>query len=192
MKKVTLIGDSIRMHYQQAVIESLADVAEVWAPEVNSKSSTDILANLDEWVLTQPADVIHVNCGLHDLKREFDAGAPAIPQADYEANIRQILTRIQAGTSAILIWAATTPVNTEWHRKTKPFDRLDADVIAYNAAAAGIATELGLPVNDMYALVDAVGRDSWLSPDGVHFTDPARIEMGKAVAAFLRRYVTDA
>ena len=72
-------------------------------------------------------------------------------------------------TRSRIIWAATTPVNPQWHEQNKGFVRLEADVDAYNEAAATVATELGLEIDDLFGAVEATGRDSLLGPDGVHF-----------------------
>ena len=48
MKRIVLIGDSIRMGYQEKVHEQLADWADVWAPEENGGDSEKVLAHLDE------------------------------------------------------------------------------------------------------------------------------------------------
>ena len=79
MKTIVLIGDSIRMGYQEKVREQLADWAYVWVPEENGGTSENILAHLDKWVLSRRADVVHINCGLHDIKKEFDQDTASFP-----------------------------------------------------------------------------------------------------------------
>ncbi len=96
MKTILLIGDSIRMGYQEKVRQQLADWAYVQAPEKNGGTSENILAHLDQWVLSRRADVVHINCGLHDIKREFDQDTTAVPLSVYTANVRSILTRLLA------------------------------------------------------------------------------------------------
>jgi lysophospholipase L1-like esterase len=80
-------------------------------------------------------------------------------------------------------------VNEVWHHARKPFDRFEADVRAYNAVAVGVARELGVPVNDLFARVMEAGRDPWLLPDGVHFTDAGYRRLGQAVAAKIARHL---
>ena len=139
MKKIVLVGDSIRMGYEETVCAQLEGWADVWGPEQNGGTSENVLAHLDEWVITRPPDVLHINCGLHDLKKEFGQDVAAVPLNAYTDNLRTIMTRVKAETDAIVVWALTTPVNQEWHHKNKGFDRFEADVAAYNAAAAEIA-----------------------------------------------------
>ena len=57
MKKVILVGDSIRMGYQASVVKELEGVAEVWGPEQNGGNSANILAHLDEWVIAKDAAI---------------------------------------------------------------------------------------------------------------------------------------
>lgn len=127
MGKVVLIGDSIRMGYEPFVREGLAGVAEVLGPAENCAASGDVLARLDEWALARGADVVHVNCGLHDIRRERGAHGPATPLGEYRANVEAILRRL-AGSGARVVWATTTPVIEERHNAVKEFDRLSADV----------------------------------------------------------------
>ena len=187
MKSIILIGDSIRMGYQATVCARLNGLAEVYAPEDNGGTSANILAHLDEWVIGRQPDVVHINCGLHDIKREFGQDVCAVPLAAYRRNVRSILTRLQGETEAVLIWALTTCVNQEWHHENKSFDRFADDVVAYNAAATEVCRELGIIINDLYAVVVTAGPDYILSEDGVHFKCEGDVLLGERVAECLRK-----
>jgi len=186
MKKIILIGDSIRMGYQQTVQDELTGLAEVSWPEMNGFDSLNVLAKLDDWVIARKPDIVHVNAGLHDLKKNRETGQLQVPLEDYARNVEQILRTLQAQTNLRIVWATTTPVNQEWHRERKPFDRCEADVTAYNRCAAGICRRLGVPVNDLYTLLGNLGPDNYLLPDGVHFTDQGYQLLGREVARVLR------
>ena len=69
--KVILIGDSIRMGYQEVVWHELSDIADVWAPMENGGNSENVLNHMETWVLSRTPDIVHLNCGLHDIKKEF-------------------------------------------------------------------------------------------------------------------------
>ena len=185
MMTVTLIGDSIRMGYEDIVRRHLAGRADVRGPAENGGTSQNVLAHLDDWVLSLNPDVVHVNCGLHDLRREFGQAESAIPLKQYVTNVRTIITRLRSETRATVVWASTTPVNEEWHHRNKPFDRLEADVVAYNSAAGQVARDLGVPVNDLFAVVQQAGRDALLQPDGVHFTAAGYQLIGERVSRFI-------
>jgi lysophospholipase L1-like esterase len=186
VKQVILIGDSIRMGYQPIVQHALAGQADVWAPQENGGTSANVLAHLDEWVLSRNPDIVHLNCGLHDLKTEFDAGTTTVPLNKYRANLEAIFTRIKERTTTKLIWASTTPVNERWHHANKTFDRFEADVRAYNAAAIQIAGRLDVQIDDLYAVVKDAGRDDYLAQDGVHFSPEGYLLLGTAVADYIR------
>ena len=190
MQQLILIGDSIRMGYQADVIRELSGLADVWAPTQNGGNSENILQHLDEWIISRSPDVVHINCGLHDLRKDFDTGEPAISINQYESNLRALLERILAETNCTVIWAMTTPVNEIWHHERKGFDRLEADVGAYNAIACKVADDLDIPINDLFGVITDAGRDSYLTPDGVHFTPEGSALLGKAVAEFVKPYLT--
>ena len=179
--KVVLVGDSIRIGYEPFVRRALAGVAEVWAPEQNGGNSRNVIEHLDEWVLDQQPDVLHLNCGLHDLKREPGASGPAIALEDYATNLRALFRRL-AHARIPTIWATSTPVNETWHARGT-LHRLEEDVIAYNRISAGVAEQFGLSVNDLYCLVTSRGRDLLLSQDGRHFVPDGYALLGEAVAA---------
>jgi lysophospholipase L1-like esterase len=177
------------MHYQDTVMQELAGVADVWAPDENGEKSTKVLSHLEEWVISRNPDIVHINCGLHDLKRKTVSHEPAVPPERYKANVRKILEQSMAKTDSRIIWAMTTPVNEDWHHENKGFERLESDVLDYNAAALEIAGELGVAVNDLHGVIMKAGRDSYLKPDGVHFTDEGSQLLGQSVAAFLKSYL---
>ena len=68
MPKVVLIGDSIRMGYAPLVAKLLDGKATVISQSVNGEDSGNVLRHLDEWVIEEKPDVVHINAGLHDLK----------------------------------------------------------------------------------------------------------------------------
>src|SRR5271167_2117354 len=69
LPRVVLVGDSIRLGYAPRVAQRLSGKAVVISPAENGGDSANVLAHLDEWVLRQKPNVVHLNCGLHDLKR---------------------------------------------------------------------------------------------------------------------------
>ena len=186
---VVLIGDSIRMGYQDHVISQLEGRAEVWVPKENGGDSRNVLVHLDQWVFSRQPDLVHVNCGLHDLKRAFGA-ASEVPLDEYERNVRQILQRLQRELG-VVVWATTTPVDETWHHQNKGFDRLEADVEAYNAAARAVAVDLGVPIDDLFAVVEREGKARLLTQDGVHFTEEGSRLLGSAVAECIWGHFSD-
>jgi lysophospholipase L1-like esterase len=189
MVEVILIGDSIRHGYQGIVARELAGEADVWGPTENGGTSANVLAHLDDWVIRRNPAIVHLNCGLHDLRRERAGGEQAVAPDRYLQNVTRIFERIRRETDAALIWASTTPVNEQRHAQTKPFDRYEADVAAYNRAANDVAERMAVPVNDLFEVVMRAGRDHLLSPDGVHFTEDGSTLLGREVAAAIRGHL---
>jgi hypothetical protein len=57
--KVWLIGDSIRMYYQNEVVEQLGEEYEVFAPKENCRFSSYVLNSLRFWLATSPVLVLY-------------------------------------------------------------------------------------------------------------------------------------
>ena len=187
MVKVILLGDSIRMGYQPVVARKLGKSAEVWGPQENVRDSSRLLANLEEWALERDPDVIHFNCGMHDLK--FQDGAYQVPIEEYVRNLKTIVTRLREETEARLIWASTTPVDDEVHRRRDPgYSRTDADAVRYNKAALSIMQKAGVEVNDLYEVIQHAGVVECVSrEDGVHVNDTGKELLADAVARAIGR-----
>lgn len=189
MRNVILIGDSIRGQYQPFVTENLRGMADVSSPAPGG-TSRNVLAHLDQWAPNCPADVIHLNCGLHDVARFAEQNLQVqIPFAEYVANMRAIFTTITEQCRATLIWARTTPVIAEFHNLTKDRWRLNADIANYNAAADALAHEFGLPIHDLHSIVMSSGPRNMLTEDGVHYNDAGAEMLGAAVTRYLWRYL---
>ena len=73
LPKVVLVGDSIRMGYAPLVAKRLDGKAIVVSAKPNGEDSSNVLRNLDEWVIKEHPDIVHINAGLHDLKLRTEA-----------------------------------------------------------------------------------------------------------------------
>jgi lysophospholipase L1-like esterase len=189
-KRVLLLGDSIRLHYQPYVAKELADVAEVLGPAENCQDSGTLLQNLTRWALERAPDVVHVNCGLHDIR--YDAGAVERVNGPerYTQNVAAILERLVAIPNVRVMWATCTPINEIWHNSAKPVRRYEKDVDFYNQLARKVAMDLEVAIDDLHQLVQSAGRDSLLKPDGGHFLESGYELLGCAVATALRPLVS--
>ena len=124
------------------------------------------------------------------MKRVFGAESE-VPLAEYERNVRQILQRLQRELNGAVVWATTTPVDEDWHHQNKGFDRLEADVEAYNAAACAVALDLRVPIDDLFVVVQREGKARLLTQDGVHFTAEGSQLLGRVVAECICGYLSD-
>ena len=157
LPRVLLVGDSICQGYQGKVVAKLDGKANVtyWASSycVTSPGYLRLLAfYLDE----AEYDVVHFNNGLHSCET---------PVADYEKSYRAALQLIKKKQpKAKLVWASSTPLNTENAAMAEK-------VAALNAAARRAAESVGDVVeNDLYALANPLDRKAyWV--DTHHYTD---------------------
>jgi dienelactone hydrolase/lysophospholipase L1-like esterase len=189
--RVVLIGDSIRLGYAPGVATRLEGKALVISPTENGGDSANVLAHLDEWIIRHKPDVVHLNCGLHDLKRSRTDGHHQVELDRYSENLRRIVARIRARTDAALVFADTTPILDERHaRRGADFDRTQADVRRYNTAAVAVMRELGVPVHDLHWVVEQGGPETMLGPDGTHYTPAGSDRLAEAVADCALRQVT--
>jgi dienelactone hydrolase/lysophospholipase L1-like esterase len=188
LPKVVLLGDSIRLGYAPLVKEQLKGEAQVISPEPNGEDSGRLLQNLDEWVIRQDPDVVHLNAGLHDLRLLKQTGRHQVEQERYEANLQEIIGRLRNETKASLIFASTTPILDSRHaRRGLDYDRYEADVVRYNQVAVGVMRSLQVPINDLHWLVEQQGTEAIMLNDGTHFTVEGYEKLAAAVADSVRR-----
>jgi len=185
MVKVLVIGDSISMGYTPVLQKELAGEAEVEHNPENGGDTARILANIDAWIAAVRPNLICLNSGLHDIKRDRATGKNQVPLDAYKRNLRAILRKIRPARSPV-IWISTTPVIEERHRVSRDFDRFNADIDAYNAAARAIADKADIPVIELHDVAVGLRLETMLEKDGVHFTDEGYEQLGGVLAAGLR------
>lgn len=178
----TIIGDSIAMAYGPLVKELLAGQVEVWPPEENAGTSENVLAHLDEWVLGRPANLVHLNCGLHDLAIDEGRQHRRVDVDRYTANLARIFSHIRDGSPARLVWATITPVIDE--RQEGVTACREADVLRYNAAALQVAHDL--PINDLHQAIIQGGPEECICEDGMHVTPRGNALLAEAVGSSIR------
>ena len=187
--KTALIGDSIRMGYAPFVTELLPDV-DFFQPEANGGDSRNLLAHFDEWFVVPKADLIHVNCGLHDLRYLREKERHQVELDEYRENLAMLVDRVLALEGSRLAWATITPVIDEYTcAPDRDFWRHNSDVDAYNAAALEVMLEKDVPVDDLYAAIEKTGRRTIIGPDGCHMPESGRKAVAEVVAAFLKDFM---
>ena len=182
---VILLGDSIRINYQETAAEALQGEATVWSPQENCKHTLYTLQNLEKWVSGRKPAVVHINVGLHDMFLANKNKQPRHTLEFYEANLRNIFAQLKHLTNAQVIFALTTPVDEARQAVSKGYGRVvrrSDDVIRYNEAARRVALAAGARVNDLHALTVQAGSDEILREDGIHLSDKGCTLLGKAVA----------
>ncbi|MGC9455595.1 MAG: SGNH/GDSL hydrolase family protein [Phycisphaerae bacterium] len=188
--KVLIVGDSISMGYTPHAAAAAADVLDLVRHDGNGGDSSNVLAHLGEWLETfQDAGLVHVNCGLHDIKRSRPGGDYQVPIEKYRENLRAIADMLTSAGRSV-VWATTTPVIDSRHAaRGADFDRYQQDVTAYNNVAKDVMSQAGAGIDDLHAVVVSEGVESCVGPDGVHMTDAGYRLLGRAVADACRRAV---
>ena len=187
MKKILLIGDSIRMGYCGFVKELLADTAEVFFPEDNCKFSQNVFVHLTGWkdLAGDPAtvDVVHWNCGHWDMARWRGDDKPLNDPDAYAAMLRRIVEHMRKlMPRARIVFALTTPI----HPDAAPLAnyRTNDDVRRYNAVARAVMDELGVPVNDLFSVLEDAPPS--LYTDACHLTEAGYRQLADKVASTIR------
>jgi len=184
-----LIGDSIRLGYAPLVTERLHGRALLVSDAENGGDSANVLRNLDDWVIREQPDLVHVNCGLHDLKRNRD-GSYQVGLDHYVAHLGEIVARIRANSDATVVFATTTPILDDRHAgRGAGFDRLEADVRRYNAAAIEVMAGARVPVHDLHWIVEQNEPEQLLDTDGTHYTPAGYERLAEAVVDCTRRHL---
>jgi lysophospholipase L1-like esterase len=197
--KVYVVGDSISIQYGPYLQRYLAGKMEY----ARKEGEEEALLNLDRpqganggdsgmvrsFLAAKAAsggidaDLLLVNCGLHDIKTDPDTGAKQVPIDAYAENLRAIID-VCAAMKPRLVWIRTTPCDEAVHNRAgMSFHRFSADGDAYNRVADRVMAESGVPVIDLYAFTRSLGSDIYC--DHVHFHDHIREKQAAFIAGWL-------
>lgn len=191
MKNVLLIGDSIRIGYQERVRELLGPDVTVFAPKENCGFTKQALWGLFGYMgqFGMPhIDVAQFNTGSWDLHRCTRDGNRFTDIDEYAYTIRRLGHELQYYCDKV-IFATTTPCGKQFDELASanpepllhvterfwetflgaPAAIWNADVIAYNARAVAEMDKLGIEVNDFYTPI-MEDTDRYISKDGDHLT----------------------
>ncbi len=175
MKKVILLGDSIRLvGYGEVVAEMLAkNGCDVWQPDDNSRFCQFTLRQIfDHAAKIQDSDVVHFNCGAWDICELFGDG-PFTDMETYVRTMRRIVKVLKKLGVKQIIFATTTPVRPEsTHNRNEV-------VRNYNEVIVPILQAEGCRINDLYALV-APDIERFIRDDTIHLSDEGTALCAKA------------
>lgn len=177
MKKLYLIGDSIRMGYCEYVKIALKGKADVYWNEGNARFAEYVLYSIGDWEhkqkIGEDTACVHWNAGLHDVIRTMDED-PLTPTEIYGYYIDRICQRLKKYyPNAVQIFATSTPVQEELYDYW--FSRKNSDIDAINAEAVKIVKKYGIEVNDLNALLKNQPKEFY--SDKTHFHTPAAREI---------------
>ena len=177
MKKVILLGDSIRVAYQEQVRHGLGNDYTVYYPSENCRFSAYTLNSLRFWANELPyadADVIHWNNGLWDTAHLNGEDRCFCGIDEYVGNMERIYGVLRKISHAKIILATSTPTRIEKERDpvSKHFV---TEIKVYNDAllcALGAKVD---DVDDLYGLIFPQ-REKLISDDYIH-PDPVGVDV---------------
>lgn len=184
---VYLIGDSIRMN-SEARVRGLLSRLSIISPSENCESSTKVRERIEVWAPATIRDIVHINCGLHDIRYNPGSDRPVNTLSEYESNLSDIFGKL-AKAACRVIWATSTPIDEKRHNAAKESRRYEVDLIAYNEASVRLAMQFGFSINDLYRVVSVPGEHGLLLPDGVHFNEDGNSLIGSAIAHAIQQCV---
>ena len=182
LKKLLLIGDSIRLGYDKAIKKTLEGKAEVYFPEENCRFTSYILRRALNWKeemnCGDDVDLVHFNAGLWDDLVLLD-GKHLTPINVYQENLQRICDTLRIlFPCAKLIFATSTPVRESLF--LGPIKRYNRDTEMFNAAARKVMEKNNCEINDLYAAVS--GCDESFYSDMTHlYTECGTDLMAKKV-----------
>ncbi len=210
MKTVLLVGDSIRLGYQDRVRELLGKNYTVYTIGENCRYTKFTLWGMFSWTEgmgIQHFDLIHWNTGAWDLHRATADGEIFTSLEDYVKENKRLYLQMKS-YSDNLIWATIIPggrqlddqvksnalINTDASHP-KVFLCADqktwnSDVRRYNEAARKMYEENGVTINDLYAAV-ADNTDLYISDDGIHPSAAGYEVLAQQTAKIIREQLAD-
>jgi hypothetical protein len=159
LPRVLLVGDSICNGYHSAVEKELQGKCLVAMLATSSALGDPALTQQVKLLLgNYKFAVVHFNIGLHG----WDS-----TEQEYRLEFPKLLKVIRQGAPAAkLVWATSTP----W-RKPAPqlgeFGEKNERVKARNQIVVELAAQEGIPVDDLYRLVE--NHPEYSGGDGVHY-----------------------
>ncbi|MBQ2714626.1 MAG: SGNH/GDSL hydrolase family protein [Clostridia bacterium] len=172
MKKIVLIGDSIRMGYDKYVKERMRESAEVFYPSENCRFAEYVLRYAHEWKESgnwgSDVDLVHWNAGLWDALELF-GDEPLTSLSYYGEAIKRIDKRLRfLFPNAKMVFATSTKVNEAM--SSPNFTRHNETIRRYNEVAIHALSDTDTVINDLYSLTESF-PDEYRS-DWVHFYTP--------------------
>ena len=201
-KKVFVIGDSISIQYGPFLknfIESKFDYDRkrdngeamqdlnkpVGANGGDSRMVVEYLKTLQK-DKSFKADILLVNCGLHDIKTDRKTDKKVIELEVYKANLKEIF-KIAKTLKLKLIWITSTPVNDEIHNsKNVGFFRYNKDAEIYNDIAKKLFENAKIPIIDLNTFSKEFPLVAY--SDHVHY----KSEYSQLQAAFIAGFLLNA
>lgn len=180
----------------------LLSLSQSWADDLSvhvvnkgfsGRNSKDALRLADQQVLPLKAQHAVVFFGMNDAMNSGNL----LPLADYEANMRALVKRLQGSGAHTVALVTINPIIESYVRARHPKhphkENLQAYLASYDQAVRALAKEQGLPLVDLREIVEknggaVIAETSLLrceknggGRDGVHLTPAAYALLGERV-----------
>ena len=188
MKKVVLLGDSIREWYTKYVQELLKDKCEVISLlGENGRFTYYSLFQLSSILKEHgKVDLVHFNNGYWDMDVMPFLNRTIFSLEEYKHGLKRIIELARAA-GAELIFATTTPLPSSGKAKDNTgtgvsFEFEQEKVKDFNNAALELMKEENIEVNDLYAVCKQ-DKNFYKCEDNLHHTDEGNRILAQHVAA---------
>lgn len=200
--KVYIIGDSISIQYGlflNAYLDGCMEYSRKEGEEevllnldhpqgANGGDSSMVLSFLRAKVESGgiDADLLLINCGLHDIKTDPETGKKQVSSDAYAKNLHAIVDTVERMKPA-LCWIRSTPCDEAVHNISDlKFHRFSADCDTYNHIADKIMREANVPSLDLHSFTKNLGSDLYC--DHAHFHEHIREKQASFIAGWLMGY----
>lgn len=191
MKKVLLLGDSIKLGYQDYVKKELDGECELYFEETDNGR----FAQYTFWQLNQmykkfgEFDIVHFNCGYWDMTIEPPMREPMNSVSEYVLWLKRIVKFIR-NRKGIPIFANNIPISDEGILQSKDikdvFQYKNSWVLKYNNVAERLMENEKVYVNDLYSVLKD-GPLCYKNWDMLHLTEEGYKKLGIEVANVIRK-----
>ena len=180
MKKVVLLGDSIRMiGYGKRVTELLGEDYDVWQSEDNNRFAFHTLRMVGDYTdIIADCDVIHWNNGLWDTQDLLGDGSFTPP--DIYVSTMKRLAGVLLKRSKKVIFATTTPSARE-----NPINKIET-IKKFNDLVVPELEAMGVIINDLYTTVYE-HLDEYICEDMLHLSQAGIEACAAQVADAIRK-----
>jgi len=192
MKKVLLLGDSIRMGYDDYVKDMLKDKCEVYFSEENGRFASFTVWQANNMIRKYGNfDIVHWNNGYWDMNIESPMTEAIHPLGEYLHFLRRI-ARLLKGCGSKVIFATTTPILESGEaidEQTRARIKYSNEwVKTYNSAAKLLMAEEKIEINDLYELC-LEDKLYYKCPDMLHLTEEGYKRCAEQVCEHIIKYL---
>jgi len=178
--RLLLAGSShVRLFFPD-IRKFLGETALISKLPFDAGRTDEILKSLASWPLEEQ-DVVYLYAGHRDLMLQ-EGEKVFVSLADFEKNLRAIISRMQKRTDARIVLSTLPPVSSGFLTgdpgRNKRIDQ-------YNTVITRISHEQEIPVHDFRGYVLQQDRNEDIYLDGLHFTRQFYRSFGKDLGKFL-------